>query len=344
MHFYWLPILLLAFLPGENDRSTPEHRESVVGKMKGVNFVAPRDPFAQDPMPDLISVGVDWVAVIPYGFTRRGEAQMIFSEEDGYQWWGEKPNGVRETIRLAKTCRLNTMLKPQVWIPRSWPGDLDFETDADWERWEEGYRKYILLYARMAEEWQVPLFCIGTEFKIAAVRREAFWRDLIREVRSVYSGKLTYAANWDEYPTLPFWDQLDYIGIDAYFPLSESETPSVEELLKSWRPVKRQIQRFSEKIDKPVIFTEYGYLSVSGCAGKTWVLEKNRDPLVVNEQAQANAIQALYQTFWDEPWWAGGFIWKWYPTEPRRPGRREKDYTPQGKMAQEIMQEWFRRR
>jgi len=342
MHFYWLPILFLVFLPGEVDRSLAEEGISVARKKKGVNFVAPRRPFTQDPMPNLLAVGVDWVAIIPYGFTRPGVPQLIFSDDDSYQWWGEKPSGVRETIRLAKICSLDIMLKPQVWIPRSWPGDLDFETDAEWESWEKGYREYILLYAQMAEEWDVPLFCIGTEFKIATVRRESFWRELIQEVRSVYSGKLTYAANWDEYRTLPFWDQLDYIGIDAYFPLSESETPTVEELREAWQPVKKQIRRFSKKTGRPVIFTEYGYLSVSGCAGKTWILEKDRDPLVVNEQAQANAVEALYESFWGEPWWHGGFIWKWYPAEPRLPGRREKDYTPQGKMAQEVMRKWFR--
>lgn len=312
-----------------------------ISKMKGINFVAPPRPFESDPMQEVVATGIDWVAVIPYGFTRLGQPEMIFSEHEGAQWWGEQPSGVRETIRLAKESGLKVMLKPQVWIPRSWPGDLDFETTADWESWESGYRRYILLYAEMAQELGVELFCVGTEFKIAAIEREAFWRGLIQEVREKYTGKVTYAANWDEYPTMPFWDALDYVGIDAYFPLSEESTPTVEHLLKSWSPLKKKMRQFAQEVKRPILFTEYGYLSVSGCAGKTWILEKNRQELEINEQAQANALEALYTSFWNEPYWHGGFIWKWYPYNSRRPGRREKDYTPQGKIAQEVMRTWF---
>lgn len=345
MNYYWLVIALLMVFPGEPAKSRMS--DSLVSfesnKVKGISFVAPRNPFSQDPMIEIRELGVDWIAAIPYGFTRLGNPQMIHDTTSSRQWWGEKPPGTRETIRLAHASGIKVMLKPQVWIPGSWPGGLDFDSESEWEQWEKGYREYIMIYARIAQQMGAELFCVGTEFKVGVVKREAFWRHLIQEVREVYSGKLTYASNWDEFPHVPFWDALDIIGIDAYFPLSDEETPSVEELVRSWAPVKERIEVFSKEQNRPVLFTEYGYLSVSGCAGKTWILEKDRAPLTVNEQAQANAVEALYETYWGEDWWLGGFIWKWYPTLPNRPGRREKDYTPQGKLAQEVMREWFRR-
>ena len=55
-------------------------------------------------------------------------------------------------------------------------------------------------------------------------------------VRARFGGRLTYAANHiDGANSLGFWDALDYIGIDAYEPLSWSDpNPSTETLAASW--------------------------------------------------------------------------------------------------------------
>lgn len=51
-------------------------------------------------------------------------------------------------------------------------------------------------------------------------------RRLIRQIRRVYHGPLTYAANWSgEYKQIRFWDALDYVGIQAYFPLRHGRQP-----------------------------------------------------------------------------------------------------------------------
>ena len=309
-------------------------------KMKGLNFVAPPYSFSNNPMLEVKQVNANWIAVVPIAYTRLGKTTVRYNIAD-YQWWGEKPEGVKKTIELAKAANLSVMLKPQVYIPGSWPGGLDFETDKDWEAWEASYTKYIIPFVEMAESMQVELFCIGTEFKISVRKREAFWRKLITQIRSKYSGQLTYAANWDSYETIAIWDALDYAGIDAYFPLAENQTPSVEQLKEAWKPTRNKIRRFHKKIKKPMLFTEYGYLSVDGCAGKTWELEKNIHRLSINEQAQANALDALYEVFWEEDYWKGGFIWKWFPNMEGGEGYNAKDYTPQGKLAARVMTWWY---
>ena len=45
------------------------------------------------------------------------------------------------------------------------------------------------------------------------------WRDIIKETREIFEGQLTYAANFDNYMFVDFWDDLDFMGINAYFPL-----------------------------------------------------------------------------------------------------------------------------
>ena len=310
-----------------------------INKMGGLTLVAPPKPFVKNPMVDMQEVNADWVAVIPYGFTRTGEAKVSFNI--GWQWWGEREAGVLESIRLAKKSGINVMLKPQIYVPGDWTGTLDFNSDTEWENWEKGNTEYTLYMAKLAEAQQVELFCFGTEFKNAIKQRPEYWVSLIRQVREIYKGKLTYASNWDNYHNIPFWSELDYVGVNAYFPLCTTKTPKKEELLTLWKPVVKAMEDFQCTVDKPIIFTEFGYLSVDACASKTWELENKINSIAVNETAQAIALDALFTTFWGKSWWQGGFLWKWFPDMKGHEGYPDKDYTPQGKKAEKVVTEWY---
>ena len=66
---------------------------------------------------------------------------------------------------------------------------------------------------------------------ITTIEREADWRDLITRIRKRYSGPIVYASNWwGEYDRIAFWDAVDYMGINAFFPLSDRADPSLAEL------------------------------------------------------------------------------------------------------------------
>ena len=321
--------------------SNNEINAQVISKITGITMVAPPRNFSKDPMPAMKELGAKWVAIVPYAFTPRNSANVRFGSDR--QWWGEREDGIVESIRLAKKNGMKVMLKPQVWLHGSWVGEMDFETEEDWKIWEVDYENYIMSFVDVAVRMKVEIICIGTELKIAATKREEFWRDLIAKVRRRYDGLLTYSANWDDYKSLPFWDVLDVIGISVYFPLSDAPTPNVYYLKYKWGSVKKKLKRFSEKLEKPILFTEYGYLSVDGCAHKTWELERKRRELNANERAQSNALEALYSSFWAESWWAGGFLWKWYPNGMTREERRVKDYTPQGKISEKVIKKWYQK-
>jgi len=307
--------------------------------INGLTAVATPDSFLMDPYPRLVQTEANWVCLVPYGFSRIGQSQLWYNVDR--QWWGEKPIGVVHNIKLARKQNLQIMLKPQVYIPGGWPGDLDFDTTAEWEAWEEQYTEFINFYLDIAIEHEVEMFCMGTEFKISIQKRPEFWRSLIQDLRCRYVGQLTYSSNWDNYDRIPFWDLLDKIGVSCYMPLSEDSTPTGHTLDKAWKKKVSTLRSFSEKNGKQILFTEYGYLSVDGCAGKTWELEKKVNSLNINEQAQANAFNALYRNLWDEAFWAGGFIWKWFPNGNGHEGYMERDYTPQDKIAEAIITSWF---
>lgn len=266
---------------------------------------------------------------------------MVWYNGKRGQWWGERPEGVLETIRLAHEAGVQVMLKPQIYVPRSWTGSLNFDTAEDWASWEQGYERYILEMARLADTCSVGLFCIGTEFRMSVARRPAFWKSLITKVRQVYRGKLVYSANWDDWEQVPFWPELDYIGLSGYFPLIQAATPQVDSLKAAWEPICQRLRTFSRKHQRPVLFTEFGYLSVDHCGWRNWELEAVVREKEVNEQAQANCLEALLATFQPEPWWAGGFVWKWFPELRGHEGYPERDYTPQGKAGEAILCKWY---
>ncbi|MEQ8475137.1 hypothetical protein [Fulvivirga sp.] len=307
-------------------------------KINGVSFVAPRNEISSDELMPLRAVNTGWIAVIPYAFTREEEGEIFFHHTR--QHWGESLYGVAKTIEMAHSMNMSVMVKPHVWVRgQGWPGDFQPDSEEKWKLWETSYTKYILAYAKIADSVNAELFCIGTEFRKAVVQRPEYWKGLISEVKKAYKGKITYAANWDNFENVTFWDQLDYIGIDAYFPVSEEKTPSKDQIKEQWAESKSQLKKLSDKHNKPILFTEFGFQSVDFTADGHW--KYDQDTLAVNHQAQANAFDATFDTFWKEDWFAGGFVWKWHTNHENIGGVACKEFTPQNKPAEGVIKEWF---
>lgn len=322
------------------NRQTPVQKGLLYNKINGMALMAPPNPFEKNPMPELKSIGLNYVSLQPFAFFNKDQPSI---EYGGYLWWGERKEGLIESIQLARKENLAILLKPQLWAYNQWIGDLGFDNEIDWLTFEKNYRSYILPMAKLADSMQVELFAIGTEIKLSATERPQFWRALINEIRAVYSGKLVYASNWDSYPLVTFWDALDYVGIDAYFPLTKKKRPSVDELKKAWQPTVDSMTTFYETWQRPILFTEFGYMSLEGCAYKSWLLEKRKKETKLSEEAQANALQALLEVFGEKNWWAGGFQWKWYAdiSTVLKEDEVKRDYTPQGKKALEVLKDLY---
>jgi hypothetical protein len=159
------------------------------------------------------------------------------------------------------------------------------------------------------------------------------------DVRKVYSGPLTYAANWDTYHKIAFWNELDFIGVNAYFPLVTAKTAGVDELKKAWLPIKKELNQFSDQFKRPILFTEYGYRSANNATGNQWEIKRNAP---VNHQAQVNGYAAFYKIFWNEKWVAGGFAWKWHFRRNVDPSSNSA-YTLQNKPAMKVLKKAYRK-
>lgn len=307
-------------------------------RLNGLTLEAPRRQVGPDWVQHFKQVNANWVAIVPYAFC--GNNQHVHYARRGQKvhggWWGESPVGVRTTIQHAKSQGLKVMLKPQIWFRGIWAGQFQLQTSAHWQSWEQDYDAYIDTMLQIAREEQVELFCLGTELRHSFNLRPDYWRGLIRRVRAVYDGKLTIAANWDNYHNVRFWSDLDYIGIDAYFPLTREAHPGVETLWAKWFPICNKLERFSRRHGRPILFTEYGYRSLPQTTWNNWEKE-HQYHYPVDLEAQATALTAMYQCFWPKDWFAGGFLWKYRLPHNVVGGPEDNNYTPQNKPAEEIV-------
>ena len=319
--------------------TAPTRKKADEAKIGGISLVAPVNKTDDKWVPPVTRINAGWVALLPYGYSYSNKPRVVYNMSR--QWWGEQIEGTRATTRHAKKYGLSVMLKPMVWIPGSWPGSFDMATEVLWKEWEVSYTKYIMDFARLAQDEKVDLFCVGTEYKLAATKRPDFWRKLIKDVRSVYKGKVTYAANWDNYENVRFWDAVDYIGIDAYFPLSYKVVPNVNELVSKWQVPSNGLQKIALRYGKQILFTEFGYRSTDRTAWQQWELEHIPNDEGVNLQGQVNAYEGFFKYFWDKKWFAGVFLWQWYHFNDKAGGKKNSDYTPQNKPAQKVITEWF---
>ncbi len=306
-------------------------------RINGLSLEAPPKELKDSDFTPIQKLNANWVAIIPFAFSKKGDTKIQY--DSPYQWWGEKKEGTIKSIQLAKKAGLKVMLKPQLWIHDQFVGDIDFgKSELKWKAFESSIKKYILDFAHIAADEGVEIYSIGCEYKIFATQRKEFWTDLITEIRSFYKGKLTYSSNWDNYNNISFWDQLDYVGIDCYFPLSESKTPTVNELKRAWSKRLTSLKQFSEQTNKQIIFCEYGFMSIDSTAHETW--NPNQEG-AVNLIAQKNAYTAMFERLEDQPWYAGGFFWKWKANHKEAGGKDDKRFTPQNKPAEEVIRKWF---
>lgn len=309
-------------------------------KINGISFVASNRVASNEDVKPILAINANWVTLMPFAFMQtESDTTFVFNHER--QWINEKKQGIENTTQLFKSEKIKVMLKPQIWIPRGgFTGNIKMKTEYDWQVLERNYESYILYFAQVAADTNCELFCIGTELNAFVTQRTEFWQNLISKIKTIYKGKITYAENWDTYKNVPFLKDLDYIGIDAYFPLDSSKTASIETLEKAWQPIKIEIKSLSVKYDKKVIFTEYGYQSIDYTAKEPWNHSKNNS---INLEAQNNALQALYNVFWKEDWFAGGFLWKWFDDHKNQGGLNDNDYTVQNKPALQIVKNTYKK-
>jgi hypothetical protein len=256
-------------------------------------------------MKDLRSMGVEWIAIHPYA--RIGEDGSV-----GFKPFppDAPPNHIARPIREAHALGLKIMIKPHLayWRSRfAWRGAIAFDDPEDVARFFGDYRVWIEAMAVASQG--ADLFVVGTELD-GLTEHEAQWRSIIDLVRARYSGPLTFASNWDSYERVRFWDALDLVGIQAYFPLVKpGEVADDAALRAGWTSVMRRLAAWSREVERPIVFTELGYNLSAQAATKPWAYVRGGPEA---EAMQTRCLAAALDAVRREPTVRGAFIWKWF--------------------------------
>ncbi len=251
-----------------------------------------------------------------------------------------------ESLIYLKHCsdelNMTVMMKPQIYLgQRGWPGDIEMKSPEDWKTFFHNYYNWIIHYAMISEIYKIPILCIGNELSQTTEEHQNDWINLIAKIRKLYSGKIVYAANWGgEFEKINFWDKLDYIGLSEYYPLSDKNNPSNEDLLNGAEKIMKRIEAVSKKYNKPVIFTEAGFRS-SLEPWKTAQEGETKDS--INYQNQSRCYNAVFQAVYNQKWLTGIYWWKW-PSYLSFKGRFFEGgdlYPPNGKPVEKIIADWY---
>ncbi len=285
---------------------------------------------------------VSWISQTPFGWSRALDDPEVRLATGRHGLWGESDEGLIETARLARSRGIRTLLKPHLWVRGGrWVGELRMRSEADWQAFFRSYESFIVHYAMLAEREGFDALAVGTEL-LQTSAREASWRRVIARVREVYSGPLTYCAAWNEAEQVRFWDALDFLGVQAYYPLRGDPHGDEAELRASWAEVALRLEALARRTGRRVVLTEVGYKSLAGSLARPWEWDTRGE---VDVGLQAAAFSAMFEALAGRDWFGGTFVWKWHAGLDAHspPARHERDFTPQGKPALQVIADAYAR-
>jgi hypothetical protein len=258
----------------------------------------------------LADLGVNWVAIHPYGGLRNDGTVGQGRIDHLY----ERPYWLVRAIREAHARGMKILIKPHLayWGSRfSWRGEIAFDNDTDWQRFFDTYREWIVRVAVLSHH--ADAFAVGTELD-RTTGHEAEWRRIIADVRREMDVPLTYSASWDSYEAVPFWDALDAVAVQAYFPIVDREGPPTDaELAAGWARIASRLEEFGQRQGRHVVLGELGYNRSLTAAVRPWEYRTSPDPAA--EDLQVRCLDAALSAVSASDGIAGAFLWKWFPGE-----------------------------
>jgi hypothetical protein len=299
-------------------------------RLDGFNVVAaPDHPFGSVSTERALiaarDLGATTIAVIPFLW------QASPSNPDLKPGSDMSDEALRAAIRQAHRLGFSVVVKPHIWVPESWAGAIEPDSEPSWTVWFARYHAELERIARIAAEEGAEALAIGTELAKTTKRPE--WNKLIAIARAVFPRRLFYIAhNTEEAEAVPFWPLLDAIGVSLYPPLGADADHAGR--LEVMRDVAGRLDALASRLGKPILVGEIGLRSARGAAAKPWESAEQRvSP--VDLQLQADVL-ADWLAVLNRPSIHGVLIWRWL-TDPLAGGPDDTDFTVQGKPAESVL-------
>jgi hypothetical protein len=240
-----------------------------------------------------------------------------------------------ELFRHADSLGLKVIFMPIVLIDdpkgNEWRGTLEPES---WDKWFDSYRDLLAHFLWICEGNGVDVLVIGSEL-LSSERQADQWQRTIAFARERFSGLITYSSNWDHYDNVPFWGELDLIGMNSYWTLGSGPDATVDEIVGNWQEIQAELEPFVRGQGKPLIFLEVGWCSLENAATEPWDYTQ---PVPIDLDLQARLWQGFWRAWYGVEWLGGMSVWEWPPGDG---GPEDRGYTPENKPAEEVIREWF---
>jgi hypothetical protein len=288
----------------------------------------------------LASMGVNWISVTPFGRIWDLRSTQILDDFEAPR--AENREAVRRMIEQAHARGIRVLVIPHLWVETGgWRGEIDPGSAAGWAEYQRNYAAFVLGWARDAAAAGADAFSIGVECKSWSGRFGGFWWRFIDELRAVFPGLLTYSANWDEAEDVLFWDRLDLIGINAFYPLADHPQATFAEYLEGAAGAAAAVERLAATLEMPVLFVEIGYTTRVGAAVEPWLWPDDMQDVVISEDEQARALEASLAAFAPHAFFAGFFVWRYYANLDDVSQEAIWGFSPHGKRAERLLRAVF---
>lgn len=339
---------LLALCPMRNAHG---HDALTAGLIRGITVgpiesaLHPGKGYASEPygrtLDESRAWGANWVSLTPFGRTmdlRPTGVDLTFEAP-----FEQNRQAVLDAIRMAHQRGLRVLLVPHLWVENgAWRAEIDPGSDDGWQRWMDGYEQFLITWARVAREGNADMLSVGVELRSwVTTNRAPRFVEMIHRVRQEYPGPLTYSGNWDDVHQTVILGELDVIGINAFYPLTDTEGATFAQLLEGGRRVATEVRTLAETWERPVLFTEIGYTTRPDPALRPWEWPDGMKNVVVDERAQALAYKALLAPLLDEESFLGFFVWRVYADPDDMSQEAEWGFSPRGKQAELVVRDAF---
>jgi hypothetical protein len=241
---------------------------------------------------------------------------------------------LQEGIMQAHQLGFHVFVTPLVTLDgsQSWAGYISFYSAWQAQAWFASYWQVLQPYVRVLAQEHVEMFSIGSEYDRLEDESPAQWKQLIQEIRAVFSGKLIYGINWSSFTRpLPSWlGNLDTVGCSTYFSVTTTLQRLTEhQAIDLWKSnVQSQLDLNAQRVGKPIVITEIGYRSGS-TAGYLPYIGERQEPR--DDQEQAILYNAAMQNLSTDQNISGIFWWAW-STPP---------FAPSENATAQVLTRWF---
>jgi hypothetical protein len=292
-------------------------------------------------MLEAVGMGATWVSLTPFGrvWDLHGTGVDLTFEVP----FPENRAAVLRAIATAHAMGLKVLLIPHLWVEtHDWRALIDPGSDQGWAAWAASYRGFLLAWADVAREGHAEMLSLGVELRsFVTTKRAALFQPIIADVRRAYPGLLTYSANWDDVEDTLILGDLDLIGINAFYPLTDHPNATRGELVDQGRVVAAHIADLAKTFHKPIVLTEVGYTTRRDPALEPWVWPDGMKDVVIDEAAQADAYAGMMTPILEAPWAAGFFLWRTYSDPDDVSQEAEWGFSPRGKLAELVLRDAF---